>query len=367
MTSLALALGFFASGILVNAAFLHLGARPRAANVVIGEEVTPHKTVSSTVPRPPPPPHNMPSLSWSAPQLVDPSGPIDAVSCPVSGFCAAVDGHGQVLLYTGGKWSSAQSIDGFNAINSISCTSATFCLAVDQQGNALSYTGSAWSAPERIDKAIFPELTSVSCSSPLFCAAVDASGDGLTYIAGHWSAVTEVDGGGWSRTSRGEPVISCPTDGFCLGVDAVNNAFFYTGTWEAATAIGGAISIPALKYRNQISCSSSTFCVATQNPGNFRIYDGTQWSVPVSADPSNYLVSITCPTSNFCAAVDGLLPPGFNDYTSNGNGQVVIYNDRAWSTPREVDISGIVTAISCSGSNFCVVTDDSGHVVIGVS
>ncbi|HET9732354.1 MAG TPA: hypothetical protein VFP54_06715, partial [Acidimicrobiales bacterium] len=165
----------FAAGVAVDAAVFHLGDRPRAAGVVIGDQVIRQRTPQRTLTHPPPSPPFV-SLSWGAAVLVDPSASLQSISCPTDRFCAAVDTQGQASQYVDGVWSSPRRIDGDTAINSISCTDMSFCLAVDERGNALRYDGTKWSAPLRIDKTTFPELTTVSCSSRSFCAAMDGDG-----------------------------------------------------------------------------------------------------------------------------------------------------------------------------------------------
>lgn len=358
----------FLAGIALDAAVLHFGDHGRSPNVVIGQQVireapSPQRTV------PKPPPSSAPSLAWSGPVLVDLSGSLRSVSCTSDSFCAAVDGHGLALLYTGGRWSSAEDVDGSNQINSISCSGETWCAAVDQAGNALYYDGASWTVPQRIDPTEFPELTSVSCSSPTFCAAVDGGGNGLIFNGHKWSAPQQVDPPGWSvvsKVSRDVPSVSCPEDGSCVGVDPENNAFFYEGgAWQLATAINPSSGGAALKSPNAVSCASTTFCVATDNLGRVEAYDGTQWSVPVTVDDAEYVSTISCPSASFCAGVDSLLPAGFNNDSSNGSGQILIYNGVTWSVPHPIDDVGLISSISCPSPSFCVAVDGSGQVVTG--
>lgn len=363
----AVALISVAVGIALNAAILHVGGRPPRASLVIGEKVI-RKSPPGSVRHSPSPARTSP-LVWGPTLTVDPSTPLTGVSCPTSGFCAAVDAQGHALQYTGQGWSAPRAIAGA-ALTAVSCANPAFCVAVDREGDALIYDGRAWTAPQRIDKTTFPELTSVSCSSPSFCAAVDGDGNGFSYNGKRWSPPQQVDPQGWSLSlvSRDVPQVSCPTDGFCVGVDQQNNAFFYVAnSWQTASPVSATGGAPNMKFDNSISCSSASFCMATQNLGQLVAYDGTQWSLPVAADPSNYVVSVSCASSSFCAAVDSLLPPGFNSDSGNGNGEVLAYNGIDWSAPQQVDEAGIVTALSCPSAQFCMVVDDGGHAVTGSS
>ena len=44
--------------------------------------------------------------SWSAPAAIDTGATLYSVSCPSASFCAAVDGAGYALIYSGGGGSS---------------------------------------------------------------------------------------------------------------------------------------------------------------------------------------------------------------------------------------------------------------------
>lgn len=352
------------AGILLNATVLRIGAASHPTNLVIGEKVIQRKSPSPNAAKKPLT-RAAAAVSWGTPVLVDASSPLQSVSCPTSSFCAAVDAHGQAVLYVSGSWTAPQRIDGGTQINSVSCSSSSFCAAVDESGNVLYYNGSHWTAPQRIDRSAFPELTSVSCNGPTFCASVDGAGNGLVFDGARWSPPQQVDPAGWSRVSRDIATVSCPTAGFCVGVTPEDYGFFYSnGSWQPESSLIASAPVTTIKYRNPVSCPSVTFCVAAENLGQIVAYDGTQWSLPVTVDPSNYIAALSCASATFCAAVDGLLPPGFNDYSGGSSGQVFIYDGLSWSAPVQVDQFGVVTSLSCPTSTFCVAVDDSGHAVV---
>jgi RHS repeat-associated protein len=64
---------------------------------------------------------------------------MNAVSCPTSSFCAAVDTSGNAVILNGTSWSPAVNSDGSMSINGVACTSATFCEGVDSSGEAQPY------------------------------------------------------------------------------------------------------------------------------------------------------------------------------------------------------------------------------------
>lgn len=67
----------------------------------------------------------------------------------------------------------------------------------------------------------------------------------------------------------------------------------------AATVVGVGLPTQALSV---VSCASPTFCI-TSNGGKVLTYDGTGWG-NLTKLPGGAL-SVSCPTSRFCAAVDG--------------------------------------------------------------
>ena len=361
-------LAAFGVGIATDALLLHLGRHSGPARVVIGQQVIrpvpPTSAPSRRHPASSPPPPA--SFEWGQPAAVDPGFNLLSVSCPTVGFCAAADSGGRVLLYQNGVWSGPDRVDGTAAINSLSCTGPQFCAAVDSAGNALVYGGSTWSHPDHVDKTPFGELTAVSCSSSTFCAAVDGDGNALVFNGTGWSAPQQVDPQSWTAVSRDVASLSCPTTGYCVGVDPEDNAFYYSGgSWQLAASITPAVGSPAVKYANTVSCATITFCAAAENPGRVVVYDGTQWSNAVEVDSTNYLASISCPTPLFCAAVDGLLPQGFNG--GSATGRVVLYNGISWSVPSDIDGGGILEAISCPSQQFCVAVDQAGRAIVGVA
>jgi hypothetical protein len=368
IAALVVAAAAFGAGFSTNAVISHVGHNPHPTGVVIGQQVT-HQTLANRPPnRASSPAGRFASLVWQAPLLVDPYGSPQSVSCAASNFCALVDDHGRAAVYTNGDWPAPAPVDAAVAIDSVSCPTVGFCMAVDASGSALAFSGGAWSKPVKIDKAPFAELTSVSCSSPGFCVAVDSLGDGFVYTGRSWSPPASADSGAWSAASRDDASLSCPVDGFCVGVDPAQNFFYYVGgNWQPTAGFDPSTPAPSItaRYGDAVSCSSPSLCVAAANLGEALAYNGTSWSQPVVVDPDGYLESLSCPADNFCVAVDGLLPDGFGAVAQTGN--VFLYNGTTWSTPQNVDGSGILRSVSCPDATFCVAVDQSGNVVAGIA
>lgn len=108
-----------------------------------------------------------------------------------------------------------------------------------------------------------------------------------------------------------------------------------------------------------VSCPSVQFCMAVDDQGNAIRFNGTSWTKPTAIENGGMTV-VSCPNADFCAAGDL-------------NGSVVTYDGRSWSKPRQIDAAsasqydlfGIssITTLSCSSAEFCVAGDVLGNFV----
>jgi hypothetical protein len=159
--------------------------------------------------------------------------------------------------------------------------------------------------------------------------------------------------------------VSCPSASFCAAVDYGPNVVTFNGTsWGKRSAIDPG------SYLQAVSCASASFCVAIDRKGNAFSFNGSSWSAPVNADPNGLSMGeggiswpvVSCPASNFCAAVDG------------AGGNVVTFDGHSWTTPVNVDseaansVSGPVLeflmSVSCPSAMFCVAGDSIGHAFV---
>ena len=97
--------------------------------------------------------------------------------------------------------------------------------------------------------------------------------------------------------------------------------------------------------------------------GYAAMYDGTTWSQPAGLPTSaGEPDSVSCPTSSFCAAVDG------------GGGNVVTFDGSRWTAPVNIDskaaksLNGPVLiflmSVSCPSALFCVAGDTIGDAFV---
>jgi hypothetical protein len=121
----------------------------------------------------------------------------------------------------------------------------------------------------------------------------------------------------------------------------------------AASAVPPGWSGPTTVNSSQppvsVSCPSSSFCAAVGSGGAAETFDGTTWSSPVVPDPGGSLAAVSCPSSSFCAAVDT-------------GGRAISFNGSAWSAPVAVDTTrNALIAVSCTSAAFCVAGDGGGN------
>jgi hypothetical protein len=287
-----------------------------------------------------------------------------SVSCPSARFCMAVLVSGYAAIYNGTTWSQPTRLSSSaGEPDSVSCPTVSFCMAVDaQDSSTFLFNGSTWrSAPGISDPgpSILRGMASVSCSSPSFCAAVDNGSNAFTFNGTSWSPATAIDPGHELST------VSCPSTSFCAAVDYGPNVITFNGTsWSKPSAIDPG------SYLQAVSCASASFCVAIDRKGNTFTFNGSTWSAPVNADPNGLTMGeggiswpvVSCPTSNFCAAVDG------------AGGNVVTFDGHSWTTPVTVDseaahsVSGPVLeflmSVSCLSAMFCVAGDSNGDAFV---
>jgi hypothetical protein len=283
-----------------------------------------------------------------------------SVSCPSASFCMAVLGSGYAARYDGTTWRQPALLtsDGGEP-DSVSCPTVRFCMAVDaRDSSAFVFNGSRWSsAPDIPDTRT--GMASVSCSSPGFCAAVSNGPDAFTFNGTSWSPATAIDPGGQLST------VSCPGARFCAAVDYGPDVVTFNGTsWSKPSAIDPGT------YLQAVSCASASFCVAFDRKGNALTFDGGTWSAPVNANPNGLTMGeggiswpvVSCPASNFCAAVDG------------AGGNVVSFDGTSWTAPLTIDskaarsLNGPVLiflmSVSCPSATFCVAGDTTGDAFV---
>jgi hypothetical protein len=204
--------------------------------------------------------------SWTYPDELDGVSLRD-ISCPSTSLCVAADDAGDVLTTTDPTefpkaWKTThvderQSLDsglGANAaLEALSCPTSRLCVAVDDGGNVLTSTdptggARAWKTTKL---GIDYPLEQVTCASASLCVAFGQTGDVIT--------LTDPTGGAaaWTITSVDPEAqltaLSCAAAWLCVAGDANGNMLLGTDPrverGAAVAALAGAIDRSCSKQR----------------------------------------------------------------------------------------------------------------------
>lgn len=320
-------------------------------------------------------------LSWSAPVPIDqPQVPLTAVSCPSASLCVAVDVEGDVLTSTnptGGAsaWTTTP-VDASHFLNAIACPTTSLCVAVDGHGNVVTSTDPTGGASAWTVASVSSALNKVSCPTSTFCAASTGGGEVVTSTnptggASAWQS-TVIDSGHELAS------IACASASMCVAVDRQGDLVTSINPTGGAAAWSTPVEIAALandtpESLNAVACPTTTFCAAVDGY-DYNEFDGLStgdvvtstnptggaaaWSTP--AHIANGLFGVTCPSSSFCATTD-LSGDVFAATNPQGGAS-------AWSSNKIDSVDGLFTdlaGIACPTASLCVAVDSQGNVVTG--
>lgn len=256
-------------------------------------------------------------------------------------------------------------------ITGISCPTASLCVVVDLNGNALTTT-----TPDRpkswkrflIDGRA--PLDAVSCSSPRFCAAVDTAGGVVTSTdptagSAAWTVVQIRPGFPFAGSIVSVPLtaISCPSAHLCVTGDDFPREIITTtdpasgpAAWSDAIGIGHADRADGLV---SVSCPSTRFCATI---GDDSVHASTNPTGPAATKLAinDSLEAIACGSRALCLAVVGGRQNG-------GPGGVWRSTDPAARRPRwtlALPDPNQQFAVACRGRGLCVATDSAGMVTM---
>ena len=236
------------------------------------------------------------------------SGVVTSLSCPVSGWCAAITDLAEVMTFRNGHWSKLISVDpnpeppypGIAA--AISCTAPNFCVAVDARGMSETFNGSRWSKSRLIDRD--GPINGVSCGAVEHCVAVDGFGRVLIFNGGRWSKPLGIDGAALTG-------VSCATATSCVAVDLFGRTISLNGgTWGRPTSTDNASATPL-----SVSCPTAGDCIVADTSGRGFILSGGRWFGPKVIDDAFGLslgavdlVDVACVQGSQgpCVAVDAI-------------------------------------------------------------
>jgi hypothetical protein len=221
---------------------------------------------------------------------------------------------------------------------------------------AFSTPAPPWSKPIPIKAS---NLDSISCTGPSFCAGIDSSDE----------VATTFNGTGWALqrnvldNAAGPSSVSCTSENFCVAVDDSGNEATFNGhVWSKRTMIdpyANAVSRDEASPDNGdtqmfVSCVSTNFCAAVDGLGYALTFDGASWSetpkpidpIPTQ-DPVEVFDSLSCSSNSFCLATDGT--------------NFFVYDGRVWSNAQAAGSPfGALISLSCVSRHFCVGVDTDG-------
>jgi hypothetical protein len=196
-----------------------------------------------------------------------------AISCSSREFCVATDEVGDASVFNGTSWSGARSLDSDQPLASVSCPVDGFCLAVDPR-NAFIYEDHRWSKPihlAQMDAVGLGALVDASCTSERSCVVVGDDGGLYAYDGSSWGMYPGVD------PSGGFLAISCVSE-FCMATDTQASTLSYDGTaWVPSQVDNLSANITA------VSCPSSSMCMGVDADGD--IYSWSPSSLKTLSQP----------------------------------------------------------------------------------
>lgn len=302
-----------------------------------------------------------PGLRWTAPRQVDRGKTTIGLPQDVLPVMSAQSTPGTRGEPTGGGI----------PITGISCPTVSLCVAVDLNGNALTTrTPAGRTSWKRSLIDAFAPLDAISCSSPTFCVAVDTMGSAVTSTdptggSAAWTAVKIRDDLALGGTSVSVPLtaVSCASSHLCVSGDDYPREIMTAtdprggpGAWSDRIGIGHRYSADGLV---SVSCPSTRFCAAL---GDRAVYASTDPTGPASTklDVSAPLEAISCGSRSLCVAVVGT-----GEATASGG--VWRSTDPAARHPRWVPTSPDSHqqfAVACHQRRLCVATDSAGEVAM---
>jgi hypothetical protein len=247
----------------------------------------------------------------------------DLDGCASATLCLGDDAHGHIGSFDGSSWlRTAKQLARVGVPTSISCPSATFCALTDAAGNAYTYDGTAWSDGVKLADTS-DEVSAVSCPESTFCLATFGDQTVAAYEDSTWTTQ--------EQTHQPETSLRCMSAQLCLASGKHDTEQFDGHSWTVVATGGPWLSM---------SCPSATFCAAA-TPESIEFWDGTHWQTSLQDDHMQYadLHGISCPTSDFCLAVDG-------------DGNAFTYRDGTWSDPQPTLIPESLS-VSCYSATFC--------------
>jgi hypothetical protein len=299
------------------------------------------------------------SLKWSGPIAVDSGNQLADVSCPSHTQCTGVDELGREVTFNplaGEVLNDTQVDPSGTRLLGVGCPSTRICATIDRHGHTLIFNplraNSVTEVGEGIGGVAF--TGSVSCPSVRQCTA-NYEGLLVTFDPTAPTKVALVD----LPSSNPRVWISCPALHQCIGVWATplhESAFDPLSTTALAST-----TIPGYFNPHDISCPSPHQCTTiAERPLDGEVLPGEEEAL--TFDPRSPLsptaasvdsaVSLSCPTTRFCMAVNG--------------GEIADEGSPPTTEWTHTVVGGAVglQRIDCVSAGECVAVDEAGDAFV---
>ena len=177
--------------------------------------------------------------------------------------------------------------------------------------------------------------------------AVSGTGSGRS-TPSTWRLPVPVDSG----SSPNATAVDCLSPSNCLYADDAGGV---RSLDPANGALGPLDDVDANTSLVALSCPTADFCAAVDKAGNALTESNGRWGHPVALTAAAQLNAVSCATATFCVAVDGA-------------GHAYTFRGQSWTSRTIVvnptDGAGIqLNDVSCPITTFCVAVDDDGDGV----
>ena len=278
----------------------------------------------------------------------DASGPVPkgsprALTCARgTSFCAFAD-SGSTWFYDNGVWSASPAMPGVGSADvQLACPAAQRCTEIRRLSNgqllASSFDGTSWTTPQSI--GLDGNDDRLTCAGPDFCAALSETGEIAYQRAGQWTSPTD-DLQTIGIAGFGLPSISCAASTFCVASNGRTAATYNGQVWRGSTVF------PSVGTSSEsMDCVNDSFCLELSvQPATF---NGTTWT---SWPLSPRLGSVSCVSATWCVGID---------YGS----RAILFDGHAWTPTAFVGHrQGDLVGASCPTADFCAAVDQTGNVL----
>jgi hypothetical protein len=301
------------------------------------------------------------TATWAKTELKEPAG-LSNVSCASNTLCVAIESNsGNVLTSTtpsveGSEWKRATISTDVTPLDGISCVAgSTLCVAIDGSGNVFTSTEPNGGASKWTKTAIpgAEYLSGISCPTTSFCAIVDESSHVITSTAptsGVWH-VSEPLPSNQSLLS-----VSCPSSSFCAAIEVADGKVFTSTSPAGAASTWTPTELEGASYLDSISCASATLCVTGGQSNEYATNEPTGGASKWTKEAIGWITDASCPSESLC--VDS----GYfgEIFTSASPTEGV----SAWSSTHVDFYERGMQSVSCPTTSFCAAVDGYGADVI---